>query len=170
MAFRFCPRCGGAQVTREVFGRERQVCSVCDLVLFHDPKVVVVVLVFHAGKVLLGRRNIEPAFGEWSFPGGYVERGEVLEDAARREVKEETNLDVRLTGLLGVYSRPGNPNVLINYTAEADDISDMQPQPEEVSELAFFPPDNLPPVAFESEKHIIAQWRARDGNLPSANQ
>ncbi len=59
------------------------------------------------GEVLLMRRNTEPFKGTWVLPGGYVEAGETVEQAAVREVKEEVGLDVALTRLLGVYSTPG---------------------------------------------------------------
>ena len=65
------------------------------------------------GGLLLVQRAIHPSYGKWVFPGGYVDRGEALEAAAIREVKEESGLDVRLTRLLGVYSSPGYPVILI---------------------------------------------------------
>lgn len=69
--------------------------------------MLVAVVVRREGKFLLGRRNIDPGKGMWSFFGGYVDRGEKVEDAAIPEVKEETNLDVQLEGLIGIYSEQG---------------------------------------------------------------
>ena len=107
--FRYCPQCGAALAPREAGGAVRPACPACDFVLYLDPKVVVAVAVGHAGRVLLGRRAINPGRGLWSFPGGYVDRGEAV-DPALRETREETGLAVRLTGLLGVYrARPGGP-------------------------------------------------------------
>ncbi|HEX5815185.1 MAG TPA: NUDIX hydrolase, partial [Methylomirabilota bacterium] len=61
--------------------------------------------VLHEGRVLLVRRGRAPALGLWSVPGGLVELGETTVDAARREVEEETGLDVRIAGLVGVLDR-----------------------------------------------------------------
>src|SRR4051812_43668218 len=110
--FKFCPRCATPLVAREVSGALRPACPACGFINFLDPKVVVLVLIEHEGRLLLGRRNVEPQRGRWSFCSGYVDRGEQLEAAAEREVKEETNLDVQVEALLGVYSSAGDPHVL----------------------------------------------------------
>lgn len=69
------------------------------------PRVGVGTVVLHEGRVLLVRRGRAPALGLWSVPGGLVELGETTVDAARREVEEETGLDVRIAGLVGVLDR-----------------------------------------------------------------
>jgi 8-oxo-dGTP diphosphatase len=69
------------------------------------PRVGVGAIVIHEGRVLLVRRGRAPALGLWSVPGGLVELGETTVDAARREVEEETGLDVRIAGLVGVLDR-----------------------------------------------------------------
>lgn len=167
--FKYCPVCGNELVKANKFGAVRPCCPnpECGFVFFLDPKLVAVVLVEHEGQILVGKRNVEPAKGLWSFPGGYVNRGEEVEEAARREVKEETNLDVRLTDLLGVYSEVDNPVVVLVYlAAPLNDLSTMQAQEEEIMELAFFSPTAMPPMAFSSEKRIMADWTARH-NLKS---
>jgi len=65
------------------------------------------------------RRAIEPGYGLWTFPAGYVNRGEKVEEAAVRETREEACLEVRLEGLVGVYSYSGRPVVIIVYAGEA---------------------------------------------------
>jgi 8-oxo-dGTP diphosphatase len=159
--FRYCPQCGAALAEREAGDALRPACPACDFVLYLDPKVVVAVAVGHAGRVLLGRRAINPGRGLWSFPGGYVDRGEALEDAALRETREETGLAVRLTRLLGVYSAAGRPHVVVAYAgAPLGDPAALRPQPEEVLELAFFAPAETPPLAFPFDPAILAAWRA----------
>ncbi len=164
MNYKYCPQCSRELEKREKFGRERLACPSyeCGFVLFADPKVVAVVLLEKDGRLLLGRRNIEPAKGLWTFVGGYVDQGERVEEAALREVKEETNLDVELGELLGVYSQTGVAQILIVYLADIKAGSaGMQPQVEEVSELAFFPPDGLPELAFPGDGQIMRDWLAR---------
>lgn len=156
----YCPRCGKKLVEKEKFGEVRQCCPdpECGFIHFLDPKVVAVVLVEHQGKLLLGRRNIDPGKGLWSFSGGYVNRGEKVEAAALREVKEETNLDIELGDLLGVYSEAANPVVLIVYRGKASSIETLRAQDDEVMELAFFKPHEIPPLAFPFDENIVTAW------------
>ena len=139
-------------------GYQRPVCPACDFIHYDDPKVAVAVLIGRDGKLLLNRRAIEPGLGKWSFPSGYVNRGEVLEEAAAREVQEETGLVVEIGGLFGVYSERGNPVILVVYTAgRADGEAAAGP---EVSEVGWFAPDALPTLAFPHDHDIIARWSA----------
>jgi len=116
----------------------------------------VAVIVPRGDGIVLGRRAIDPGRGAWSFPSGYVDRGEVLEEAAVREVREEIGLDVAIEGLVGVYSSAGEAVVLAVYAArEVGGV--LEPGPE-MSELGIFPPDELPPMAFSHDQRIIADW------------
>src|SRR5579875_3910915 len=101
---KYCPMCAAPLVERYIHDTNRPVCPECGFILFLAPKLVAVVTVMHHGKVLLGRRNIEPGLGEWGFVSGYIDQGEKVEEAAIREVKEETNLDVQLERLIGIFS------------------------------------------------------------------
>ncbi len=141
---------------RPVEGIERPVCTACGFVHYLDPKLVVAVIVARDGKLLLGRRAMEPGRGLWSFPSGYVNRGEVVEEAAIREVKEETDLDVSIGRLVGLYSSPGDPVVLAVYEAQS---ARGTPRPgAELLEVAFFPLSDLPPLAFSRDSSIIQDW------------
>jgi ADP-ribose pyrophosphatase YjhB (NUDIX family) len=94
------------------------VCAGCSFVFYLDHKVVAATIPEDAaGRVLLTRRSIEPARGKWTFPGGFVDWGEPVDAAALRETREETGLKVDLDGLLGVYSYPGSPIVIVVYRA-----------------------------------------------------
>ena len=109
------------------------------------------------------RRATEPGLGLWSLPGGYVDRSEVVEQAAEREVLEETGLTVKVTGLVGVFSEPGHPVILVTYDSQ---VLGGNPEPgAEVMELDFFSPDGLPPLAFQRDSRILEEWkRLRDGH------
>jgi 8-oxo-dGTP diphosphatase len=159
--FIYCPLCATPLVEKHIYQASRLVCPACNYINFLEPKLVAVVVVQHEGKVLLGRRNMEPARGLWTFIGGFVERGEKVEDAAIREVKEETNLDVQLEGLLGIYSEPGNPHVVLAFRASVKngDTSHMAGQPDEISELVFFSPREIPELAFPSSIQILQAWQ-----------
>ncbi len=82
------------------------------------PRVAVGAIVVHDGALLMVQRAQEPARGLWSIPGGRVERGEYLADALRREVKEETNLDVEIGDLIGIAEIVGDPHyVILDFAA-----------------------------------------------------
>lgn len=151
----YCPRCG-AQVQDR--GNEPPQCIGCGQIQWRDPKVAAGVLVHREGEILLIQRNHEPGLGLWSFPSGYVDRGEVVEEAAVREAREEAGIEVTIGGLLGVFSERGNPVVFVAY--EGTTGEDPAPGPEAMA-AAFFPPTALPPMAFEHDHAIITSWRNR---------
>ncbi|MBU0704728.1 MAG: NUDIX domain-containing protein, partial [Chloroflexi bacterium] len=105
----FCPRCGAEMGEAEVAGRVRQVCPACGFVLYHNPVPGVGVLVEVKEGIVLVRRGQPPFVGWWALPAGYIEADESAEQAALRECKEETGLEVELVELFGVYSFPEGP-------------------------------------------------------------
>ena len=116
---RFCPLCGAALVRQRVGpeAREEMVCAGCEFVFYVNQKVVAATIPWHEGRLLLTRRAINPAHGKWTFPGGYVDWGETVDAGALRETWEETGLTVELGGLVGVYSYPSTPVVIVVYEA-----------------------------------------------------
>jgi ADP-ribose pyrophosphatase YjhB (NUDIX family) len=121
-SFRFCPRCGGALERRRLKATEpdRLVCSRCGFVFYLDPKVAVGTIVRGlTGHLVLVRRAIDPGYGKWVFPGGYVDRGETLIAAAVREAREECGLDVSIDGLVNIYSYAGRTPIIVVYAGTA---------------------------------------------------
>ena len=108
--------------------------------------------------IVLLRRAIEPQMGMWSFPSGYVDRGEKLERALEREVLEECGLTVRVNWLVGVYSEAGQAVVLVVY--HADVVSGELTAGDETSEARVFALDEMPELAFEHDDRIVRDWRA----------
>lgn len=149
-----CQRCGAITSEQFVDGRARPVCSDCGAVTFLDPKLAVAVVLRHNGRVLMGRRGPGArAAGKWSFPAGFVERGEVVEVAAVREVREETGFDIALGPLVGLLSSPGETVVLAVYTGT---IAGGAQQPgDDLTELGWFAPNDLPELAFPHDLDII---------------
>ena len=118
------------------------------------------------GRVLLVRRGIEPDRGKWDIPGGFIEEGEALEDAARRELREETGLEVELGALLGVWpdwygSGPSAPyTVNVYWTARV--VAGEAGAADEVEELRWFDPDELPArgeLAFTNVALVLDAWQ-----------
>jgi len=162
-------------MSRMEAGRERSVCGRCGFVHYEDPKLVAVAVIPIDGQLVLGRRAINPRIGFWSFPSGYVNRGEAVEAAAVREVWEETCLQVEVEHLLGLYSEADNPIVLAVYVARA--VGGQLAIGDEVTQVGLFPPDGLPELAFPNDERILRDWAAYersrptpDGSTPDASQ
>jgi len=149
-AFRFCPECGAALEERNLkeIDPPRLVCTQCGFVFYLDPRVAACTISMLGGGVVMLRRAIDPHKGKWVFPGGFVDRGETVHGAAVRETWEEVGLRVTLTGILDVYSFPGEDVVVVVYAAdvaggelivgdEAEDVKAFSPESIPWDELAF---------------------------------
>ncbi len=159
---RFCHRCGHELSEKQIENRVRPHCVSCGFVVYLDPKIAAVVLVADGAGLLLVQRGIEPAMGRWSFPSGYVDRGEAIEDAAVREVKEETGLDVELIGLIGLYSRSGSPVALAVFSARV--VGGKLEAGSEAQDAAWFSVDELPPLPFPHDDQILKDWKFLKSN------
>ena len=107
--------------------------------------------------IVLLKRAIEPQLGKWSFPSGYVDRGEKLEKALEREVMEECGLEVNVDWLVGVYSDEGQPVVLVVYHAAP--VGGELIAGDETSETRVFRTKDMPELAFEHDDRIVRDWR-----------
>jgi 8-oxo-dGTP diphosphatase len=158
--FRYCPRCGGGLERRTLKPKdpERLVCQACSFIFYQDPKVVAGTIFTLDGGIVLLKRGVEPALDKWVFPGGYVDRGESVQDAAIRETKEESNLHVKLGSLLNVYSYPRSPTVIVVYTAQV--LEGTLAAADESTDAATFPPGEIPwnDLAFESTKDALKDY------------
>lgn len=159
--FNFCPVCGGPLERRilKAGEPERLVCVACAFVVYLDPKVAVGTIIRVAGgRILLLKRAIEPGYGKWVFPGGYVDRGEVVERAALREAREECGLEVRLDGLIGIYSYHRRLPIVIVYSAQVTGGS-LQLDDESL-EAGEFSPGEIPwrDLAFPSTSEALRDY------------
>ena len=168
----FCPQCGGPLQDREAYGRVRRYCPACDRLIFRDPKVAAAVLVEREGRVLLIRRAFGPAKGRWSLPAGFVEYDEDPATTAIRECQEETGLEVRLTGLLDIIPGEGPPaeaSFTVVYRGEV--VGGTLRAGDDARSAEFFPPDELPPLAFASTRRVLERWREEAGSPgPTVNR
>jgi ADP-ribose pyrophosphatase YjhB (NUDIX family) len=161
--YRFCPRCAAALAARSLKGGEpdRLVCTACEYVFYLDPKVAACTICMVDGGIVLLRRGIEPQYGKWVFPGGFVDRGEQVAAAAVRETLEEVNLRVSVSGILDAYSFPGSPVVVIVYAAEV--LGGDLAAGDESLEVRVFAPEDLPweDLAFESTHAALRDYVRR---------
>ena len=160
-AIRFCERCGGPLEPRllKATEPERLVCARCGFVHYIDPKVAVGTIISEEqGRIVLVKRAIEPGYGKWVFPGGFIDRGETVEAAAVREAREECGLDIRLERLVNVYSYPGVAVIIIAYAATA--IGGCLGCDDEGLEAQLFEPERIPwdELAFRSTKQALEEF------------
>ncbi|QFY42307.1 NUDIX hydrolase [Candidatus Methylospira mobilis] len=105
---KYCSECG-VSVRREIPAgddRLRHVCNGCGRIHYHNPRIIAGCVPVWEEKVLLCRRAIEPRHGYWTLPAGFMEMGETLAEAARREAMEEAGIDVELHGVQSIFSLP----------------------------------------------------------------
>ena len=167
-AFRFCPKCAEPLDRKRLKHHEppRLVCGACAFILYDDPKVAACTIPVMDDKILLLRRGIEPAYGKWVFPGGFIDRGERVEDAAVRETREETGVTVEVGHLLNAYSYPDYPVVVLVYPAKV--VAGRPEALDETLEVRLFSPADLPwsELAFPSTEQALEEYLA-DNTLPS---
>jgi ADP-ribose pyrophosphatase YjhB (NUDIX family) len=159
----YCPRCGHALEGRTAFGRVRRYCPACDRIVFREHKVAAGVIVERDGKVLLVRRRLNPRRGLWSFPAGFVDFDETPAQAALRECREETGLEVEIVDLLDVIAGPGHgdADIVIIYRARwvgDQRVEDHLRAADDVDRVAFFAPEDLPRLAFRATREAIDKW------------
>jgi ADP-ribose pyrophosphatase YjhB (NUDIX family) len=161
--YRFCPRCGHGLEPRLLSPREepRPACSACGLVVYLDPKLAACTAFMLDGGIVLLRRAHAPEKGKWVFPGGFVNRGEPVHAAAVRETREEVNLRVGLTGILDVYSFPGEATAVVVYAAHV--LSGRLEARDETLEVKAFTPETLPwdELGFESTRSALRDYLRR---------
>jgi ADP-ribose pyrophosphatase YjhB (NUDIX family) len=160
---RYCMHCGERLTSAVPEGdtRRRLVCIECGFVHYINPRPVAGVVPIRAdGKILLGRRAIEPRIGSWVFPGGFMDVGETAEEAAARETLEEAHLVVANLSLLGVYTRIEPGVVVIVYEGEA--MSDAEAG-DETTEVRWFAADEIPwgELAFDTTVAALKAWQQR---------
>ncbi len=162
MDVHYCPKCATRLEWRSTGDRQRPICPACGFVFYFNPVVGAGALVEKDGRVVLVRRGVEPKFGLWSLPSGYVEADEMAEDAAVREMEEETGLKIEIDDLLGVYSFGEEPQtgVLILYSAHP--VGGELRAGDDAQAVETFDPSGIPPddqIAFRTHLQALRDWR-----------
>ncbi len=158
--YKFCPQCGGELAKRllKPGEPERLVCRACGFVFYIDPKLATIAVVPLDGGVVMVRRGIDPGYGLWVVPGGFVDVGERVEEAVVRETREETRLQVRVLRLLNVYSYQDSPTVVVAYLTEY--LSGDLTAGDESLEARVFTPEQIPwdDIPFRSTKAALTDY------------
>lgn len=165
----FCPRCAAPLIDKvpELDTRPRRVCPSCGFVVYVNPKIAAGTVPSRDGRIALIRRGIEPSRGLWSWPCGYVEIDESVEEAARRETREESGLVVALGAMLGAYSYPVDPKdghtpttglVILSWTTTS--VEGEIAAGDDAQDAAWFEVDGIPwtELAFDSSRRALEDF------------
>jgi 8-oxo-dGTP diphosphatase len=164
--WRFCPRCGTAVES----GEDRVECRACGYVVYANPVPTASALVVDGeGRILLARRAAEVEHGKWDLPGGFVDEDEHPLDATRRELAEETRLEIEPERLFGMwmdrYGEGADARSTLNLYWLARAVGGRMQAADDVSELRWFAKDELTPdeeIAFANVAEVLAAWRDED--------
>ena len=168
--YKFCPQCGGPLEKRRLKAGEppRLVCRACGFVFYIDPKLAVIGLVPLAGGLVLVRRAINPGYGLWVVPGGFVDAGEPLEEAVVRETLEETLVQVEVVRLFNVYSYKDSRTVVAAYLTRY--LGGELAAGDETLEARVYGPEEIPweEIAFSSTRAAVQEYLEllKAGGLP----
>jgi ADP-ribose pyrophosphatase YjhB (NUDIX family) len=163
--WRYCPRCSSSVVHAE----GRVDCGECDFVGYANPAPTASALVVDdRGRLLLARRAVEPFVGLWDLPGGYLAESEHPLDALRRELREETALEIEPLEFVGVWMDqygpdPDDPWTMNMYWRARPVAGELQAA-DDVAELGWFSADELPSAdetAFRNVTLVIAAWGSK---------
>ena len=133
-------------------------CEACGFIFYQGPKLVAATIFELDGGILLTQRAIEPGYGKWTFPGGFVERGERAEVAAEREALEEAGVEIEAGELVGLYSYEDQLPVIAVFSGR---VTGGEPEPlDETMAVEIFPRDRLPwsEMAFPSTEHALKDY------------
>jgi ADP-ribose pyrophosphatase YjhB (NUDIX family) len=153
-----CRNCGAAVVYRipdDGDTRERAVCPVCRTIHYENPLNVVGTVPYWGDKVLLCKRNIEPRWGKWTLPAGFMELGETAAQGAARETDEEAGAQIQMEALLSVLSVPHVGQVHLYWRARL--LSDQFDPGHETIEARLFSEDQIPweEIAFKTVRETL---------------
>jgi len=152
----FCPLCGHRIESRVRHGRPRPVCPACRYVHFANPRVAAVVFVTDGDRTLLVRRGGWPEKGKWALAAGFIDLGEPPEEAAVRELKEETGLDIAIDGLLDLSYDPVSKAIVLLYRGRV--LGGVLAAGDDALEARWFTRHELPELAFESTRRAVEAW------------
>ena len=158
--YQYCSYCGKENNYGQIDGNTRYHCLNCKTIHYENPKPTATLICPKEDSILLGRRAFNPGKGEWGLPGGFMELGETLFEAAKRELKEETNLNGEVIKILGTCSHYGSifGDVLLIGLEVNIKNWDFMLAGDDVAELKLFNISNLPKLAFDCHQKIVSYY------------
>lgn len=156
---KYCPYCSDAISQQKEGDVLRDYCTSCKMYFYDNPLPVASTIVVHKREVLLVKRKFDPYKGMWCLPSGFAETGERIESAALRELNEETGINGKIIDFVcadSIYNNIYGDLIFITYEAEWIE-NDLQAG-DDAEEVRFFPLQNIPPLAFESNTKAVNRY------------
>lgn len=162
MNYGYCERCGARLVTMELEGRPRDVCGDCGRVAYRNPLPVAAAVVLNDRReVLLVRRRNEPHAGMWCLPTGFAELDETIDEAALRELREETGVVGKIHRLLVAHSLSDDfYGDLLFICFEVEKTGGTEVPGDDAEALSYFPLEELPTLAFDAHTKAVQMCAA----------
>ena len=157
----FCSNCGEKNKFGKMDGNDRYYCSKCSAIHYENPKPTATLICPRNRSILLVKRAKAPGKGLWGLPGGFIEKGESLEEGAKRELYEETNLKGKLEKILGTCSHHNSifgDILLIGLQIKIVDWSCIRAG-DDAEEAVLFSLTNLPKLAFPCHEDFLMIYR-----------
>ncbi len=156
-----CKNCGTAvtyRVPDDGDTKERAVCSACHTIHYENPLNVVGTVPYWGEKILLCKRNIEPRWGKWTLPAGFMELNETVAEGAARETVEEAGAEFEMEGLFSLVNIPRVGQVHLFYRARL--LSDQFDPGHETIEARLFEEHEIPwdEIAFKTVKETLDRF------------
>lgn len=161
--YQWCPRCRHELTISEVEDMVRPHCTQCGFVFYQNPAPAAGAVIVEDGRILLVKRSVAPARGDWCIPAGFMEWTEHPQQTAIRELREETGLEISITSIFDIFMGMDDPRthaVLILYHASI--IGGEMTAGDDADEVRFFGFDDLPGnIAFQAHRDALALYRKR---------
>ena len=157
----YCSNCGEKNIFGLIDGQNRFHCILCKKIHYENPKPTATLICVYKNKLLLVKRAVEPAKGQWGLPGGFIELGETANEGGIRELKEETNLNgkpIRLLGHCSHHNTIFGDVLLLGIELKIENWSEME-EGDDAAEAQLFNLNDLPPLAFSCHEKIVEMFK-----------
>lgn len=157
----YCSHCSNKNSFSKIEGEIRYHCPKCKTIHYQNPKPTATLICIKGDEILLVKRAFDPGKGEWSLPGGFIELGETPEEAAKRELKEETNLDgeaIKLIGSCSHFNSIFGDILLLGITMKINNWDNLIPG-DDAQSAGFFKLNKSPQMAFECHNKILSIYK-----------
>jgi len=157
----YCSHCSNKNSFSKIEGEIRYHCPKCKTIHYQNPKPTATLICIKGDKILLVKRAFDPGKGEWSLPGGFIELGETPEEAAKRELKEETNLDgeaIKLIANCSHFNSIFGDILLLGITMKINNWDNLIPG-DDAQSAGFFKLNKSPQMAFECHNKILSIYK-----------